>query len=40
MFIADGETLTFGEMDPAAKHRMSHRARAFKLFVDKCLQGV
>jgi XTP/dITP diphosphohydrolase len=40
MFIADGETLTFGEMDPQAKHRMSHRARAFKLFVDACLSGV
>jgi XTP/dITP diphosphohydrolase len=37
MFVADGETLTFGEMDPAEKHRMSHRARAFKLFVDACL---
>jgi XTP/dITP diphosphohydrolase len=37
MFIADGETLTFGEMDPQTKHSMSHRARAFKLFVDTCL---
>ncbi|MAR57039.1 MAG: non-canonical purine NTP pyrophosphatase, RdgB/HAM1 family [Rickettsiales bacterium] len=27
----DGET--FGEMNPAAKHRMSHRARAFEKFV-------
>ena len=37
MFVPDGETLTFGEMDAARKHSMSHRARAFKLFVDACL---
>lgn len=30
MFIATGETLTFGEMDPAKKHGMSHRADAFQ----------
>src|SRR6185312_9585 len=29
MFVADGETLTFGEMEPARKHAISHRARAF-----------
>ena len=29
IFIADGETLTFGEMEPHKKHAMSHRARAF-----------
>jgi XTP/dITP diphosphohydrolase len=29
IFVADGESLTFGEMDPAAKHAISHRARAF-----------
>ena len=28
MFIAQGESLTFGEMDPARKHAMSHRAQA------------
>ncbi|KCZ92361.1 RdgB/HAM1 family non-canonical purine NTP pyrophosphatase [Hyphomonas johnsonii] len=28
MFVADGETITFGEMDPARKHAMSHRAAA------------
>ncbi len=32
VFIAEGETLTFGEMEPARKHQMSHRARAFELF--------
>jgi XTP/dITP diphosphohydrolase len=28
VFVANGETLTFGEMDPARKHAMSHRAAA------------
>lgn len=29
VFIPDGYDLTFGEMDPEAKHAISHRARAF-----------
>ncbi len=29
MFVAHGHTLTFGEMDPAEKHAISHRAAAF-----------
>jgi XTP/dITP diphosphohydrolase len=29
IFIADGESETFGEMEPHKKHAMSHRARAF-----------
>jgi len=29
MFMPEGGTLTFGEMAPAAKHAISHRARAF-----------
>ena len=29
IFVADGETITFGEMDPDRKHAMSHRADAF-----------
>lgn len=29
IFLPDGETETFGEMDPARKHAMSHRADAF-----------
>lgn len=37
VFLPDGGALTFGEMDPDAKHRISHRARAFALFVDACL---
>lgn len=28
MFVAKGETVTFGEMEPAKKHAMSHRADA------------
>lgn len=38
MFLADGETLTFGEMEAEAKHAISHRARAFALFVAACLE--
>jgi len=33
IFIAEGMTETFGEIDPAAKHAMSHRARAFEKLV-------
>lgn len=36
IFIADGRHLTFGEMDPAEKHRISHRADAFRQFVAAC----
>ena len=31
--------LTFGEMEPEAKHAMSHRARAFAQFVAACFTG-
>ncbi len=37
VFLPDGENLTFGEMDPARKHAMSHRARAFAKLVAACL---
>lgn len=37
MFVAEGRTLTFGEMEPEAKHAISHRARAFALFAAQCL---
>lgn len=33
MFQPIGHTITFGEMDPAAKHAMSHRADAFRKLV-------
>ena len=36
MFVAEGQELTFGEMEPAEKHAMSHRANAFRLLLDGC----
>lgn len=36
IFVADGYDITFGEMDPAEKHRISHRADAFRQLVDAC----
>lgn len=36
IFIADGHKQTFGEMDPAAKHAISHRADAFTKLVARC----
>ena len=36
MFVPDGETRTFGEMEPWEKHAISHRARAFQLLVKAC----
>jgi XTP/dITP diphosphohydrolase len=36
IFIADGDDITFGEMDPALKHRISHRAAAFRRLVAAC----
>jgi len=32
IFVPEGETETFGEMDPARKHTISHRAVAFAKF--------
>lgn len=39
VFVPDGETLTFGQMDPAKKHAMSHRADAFAKFVADVFGG-
>ena len=39
MFLADGHDKTFGEMEPDAKHAISHRAIAFAKFVDAHLRG-
>jgi XTP/dITP diphosphohydrolase len=33
MFVPEGHDLTFGEMDPDAKHAISHRAEAFRKLV-------
>jgi XTP/dITP diphosphohydrolase len=37
MFVPIGGDRTFGEMDPGAKHAMSHRARAFQQLVEAVL---
>jgi XTP/dITP diphosphohydrolase len=37
MFVPDGGTETFGEMAPAAKHAISHRAAAFAQLSAACL---
>lgn len=36
VFVPDGYVLTFGEMDPVEKHRISHRANAFRQLVERC----
>lgn len=37
MFQPEGHAITFGEMDPALKHTISHRAVAFAKFKAACL---
>ena len=32
MFVANGQSQTFGEMEPASKYAISHRTRAFDHF--------
>ena len=39
MFVADGHEETFGEMVPAEKHAISHRADAFAKLTAACLTG-
>ncbi|MEO0622476.1 MAG: RdgB/HAM1 family non-canonical purine NTP pyrophosphatase [Pseudomonadota bacterium] len=34
MFLPEGRSQTFGEMDPTEKHSISHRARAFRKLVE------
>ena len=36
IFVPQGRDITFGEMEPAAKHAMSHRAEAFRQLVAAC----
>ena len=38
IFIADEHTVTFAEMEPAAKHAISHRADAFRQLVAACFR--
>jgi XTP/dITP diphosphohydrolase len=37
IFVANGQTLTFGEMDSGAKRDISHRAAAFAVFAESSL---
>ena len=39
MFLPQGGVATFGEMEPAEKHKISHRACAFAKLVEGCLRG-
>lgn len=39
IFCPNGHDLTFGEMDPGAKHAMSHRAQAFQQMVEYCIEN-
>ena len=39
IFMPEGRDLSFGEMEPKAKHAISHRARAFAQLVPACLGG-
>ncbi len=38
IFQPNGHAITFGEMDPAKKHEMSHRAVAFRMLVEGCFR--
>lgn len=40
IFLPAGTTQTFGELEPAAKHELSHRARAFAQLQAACLQTI
>lgn len=39
MFVAEDQTLTFGEMEPKQKYAISHRTRAFAAFKRDCLEA-
>jgi XTP/dITP diphosphohydrolase len=39
IFVAEGMHETFGEIEPALKHSMSHRARAFEKLVESGIFG-
>lgn len=38
MFVMEGHDITFGEMAPAKKHEISHRAVAFNRLVEACFR--
>jgi len=39
IFVPQGATLTFGEIEPVEKHRISHRARAFAKLGERYFHG-
>ncbi len=39
IFVPQGHDITFGEMEPDAKHAMSHRADAFQQLIDACFNA-
>ena len=39
VFVPEGHEQTFAEMEPAAKHAMSHRAQAFAKLVEGCFNN-
>ena len=39
MFEPSGHDITFGEMAPADKHRISHRAEAFRRLLARCFSA-
>jgi XTP/dITP diphosphohydrolase len=39
IFVPAGDTRTFGEIEPAEKHRISHRAHAFAKLVAACFKA-
>lgn len=38
IFVANGQEMTFGEMEASEKKKISHRADAFKKMMDKCFR--
>lgn len=40
MFVRDGATLTFGEMEPEDKYSVSHRTRSFEAMKRDCLDHI
>ena len=40
IFVPDGRTETFGEMDPALKNELSHRMRAFEQLIEATYSDV
>jgi XTP/dITP diphosphohydrolase len=39
IFQPNGYSITYGEMEPAAKHAISHRADAFRKLIAACFEG-